>query len=272
VLFCGQGLASSQVALATPFGGSPLLVDASVDAAAPGITVTLSGQAWPADQATIEVQFQDVYGSLVASADLTLLDATSGTFTVPTLPIGDYSIRLWFMPGGAATNGRVFEVLEEDPGPDPPPAQCFDGTLDGNVTGTGSCADPWSIDLKQLAPGDPFYLQRALPTGDQGITLSACTDSDPREGVLSVQLPNSARILDVSVAANGAGGDPTLTILEAPSCGQPQNACGNQGGAEACEYVRASEDLGQFYGSAGVVLSDSADASIVYTISVRYFE
>lgn len=133
------------------------------------------------------------------------------------------------------------------------------------VSGSGTCADPWVLDLSAFDPGsvvrhevgvvvgDPFgsdEVPSPLYGGNCG--ASAILDGTTTDFVWRVVLPEAAQTVEVSVDPV-AGADPRVGVFEDASCGQPLNACADDQGEGLCEYVIATK-FDEFYGTTPYVI------------------
>ncbi|MEM6993262.1 MAG: hypothetical protein AAF721_22305 [Myxococcota bacterium] len=149
-----------------------------------------------------------------------------------------------------SSGGMMGEACFEGGTPAPPP------------TGSGTCADPYVIDLSMEAHGT--IVTHDLTGGADEMDLGGGCDDPPtgtaRDVVYHVMMPDDVMELQLSVdAADGA--DPRLAVAEDPSCFQPMNACATVGGVGACEGLVAPRGGAGFFGvSTYAVVSELADS------------
>lgn len=133
---------------------------------------------------------------------------------------------------------------------------CLSGGAVLSPSGSGSCADPYLLDLSALSTGQVVAVQVAGTVGKDESQFSypsygGCTPAPTttaRDVVFALTLPQSG-ISGVLMSVDGAAGaDPIAQVLEDRSCGQPANACANNGPMGQCEFLLAPKGGTGFFG------------------------
>lgn len=151
-------------------------------------------------------------------------------------------------------------------------ALCFEGGAPiGAVMGSGTCADPFIIDMTATAHGTVVTHDVAGGGDEQDMSGGGC-DTPPvgtaRDVVFQVDMPNDVARLDVSV--DGApGSDSMIAVAEDPSCNQPMNACIDAGLATQCEGLEAAQGPVFFGNSTFVVVSETIASGATWTVRFR---
>jgi hypothetical protein len=165
------------------------------------------------------------------------------------------------------------DAADAEAGPSP---TCLTGgnPLPG-VTGTGTCTDPFVIDMYSIAEGTIVSYTTAAGAGTAIDNLSgsaSCTTmfggATARDIIFRVWMPNAVVSLDVSVDAVGAA-DPRIGVFEDFTCQQPINACANVGGAGQCESLFAKKPDVFKSTTAFVVVSEAVSSGQPLTVRVR---
>jgi hypothetical protein len=149
---------------------------------------------------------------------------------------------------------------------------CFmGGSPAEGVTGSGSCADPFVIDLRNADIGQIVYHATAEGSDEPGVPWAGepkCgVAATARDVVYKVLLPPGAD-LEAAVEVTPVS-DAVLFVHEDSSCQQPINACADDHGVGACEMVAASHDSGAIYGQAPYITVSEVEAS--GTVLATYF-
>lgn len=149
---------------------------------------------------------------------------------------------------------------------------CFDGGVPAaGVSGAGTCASPYVIDLSAEPHGT--IVTHALAGGTDEMDLFGGCDIPPvgtaRDVVYHVLMPADVNELHVSVDAT-AGADPRIAVAEDPECFQPMNACADDLGPGECEgLVAPRSGEGFFSTTTYVVINEFVDSGAELT--VRFF-
>lgn len=145
------------------------------------------------------------------------------------------------------------------------PDACFDGgDAAPNVTGTGTCADPFVVDLSGQ-PHGTIYTHETAGGGDEADLFGpescpASPTGTARDIVYHVMMPKDVTELAISVDG-AAGANPRIAVAEDPSCFQPMNACADEETDDTCEGLVAPRSGAGFFGtSTYVVISELADS------------
>lgn len=139
-------------------------------------------------------------------------------------------------------------------------------------TGSGTCADPYVIDLSTLALGT-VVTHTAAGGADaanfvEGGACKVSFKNTARDWVYRVKMPQAVASLDVG--ARGVGADPRVGVAEDPSCGQPLNACADAGGAGVCEVVHAPRNGSGFFGTETfVVVAETVSSNQAISVSFQ---
>jgi hypothetical protein len=154
---------------------------------------------------------------------------------------------------------------------------CFMGGTDAQAAAAdGKCGDPIIIDMTGMSAGDiVFHTVNSNQHGDDmyvwgyGGCSDMSFDTAANDYVFQVLVDVGVTRLDVSVDGLGAA-DPQVAIIEDASCGQPVNACSNDNGAGACEWVGGTQMDGVWFGTGPYVLvSEQTDSGEDLTIRFR---
>jgi len=158
--------------------------------------------------------------------------------------------------------------------PDAGSSPCLSGGTSATATGTGTCADPYVIDISGSALGTVFS---HVATGGSDVANlsggpSACTTiftGTARDVIYEVVMPAGVSSLTVSVDA-ATGVDARIGVHEDPSCAQPINSCANETGVGTCEFVVAPKGGAGFFGTTTfVTVSELVDSGQSMTVRVR---
>lgn len=146
-----------------------------------------------------------------------------------------------------------------------PPAECFEGgSAAKGVSGSGTCAAPFVIDLSAEAHGT--IVSYALDGGADEMDMGGGGNcfAEPvgtaRDVVVEVMMPADVTALLVSVDPIG-GADARIAVAEDPSCFQPMNACADEGGTGQCEGLVAPRGGDGFFGTSTYVVVSEIVAS-----------
>jgi hypothetical protein len=150
---------------------------------------------------------------------------------------------------------------------------CLSGGTVVTVTGSGTCAAPYVVDLSGAALGSvASYVATGGTDQSTPLTGASCKVSftaTARDVVFHVKMPNSVASLDVS-AVPSASGDTRIAVAEDPSCGQPLNACADATGTGACDFVNAPRGGFGFFGTETyVVVSEVTSSGQPITVYFR---
>ena len=128
-----------------------------------------------------------------------------------------------------------------------PPSVCFAGgaTLI-NPTGSGTCGDPYVVDLSSESSTSRFFFQvpGSNANAEDDITLGAggtCLQGTARDIIFAVSFPAASMV--GTVAAEGAGVDPIVASTVDNVCGDAQLSCNNLTGSAACESAAIADPL-----------------------------
>ncbi len=136
--------------------------------------------------------------------------------------------------------------------PDASSSSCPSGGKKLTPSGSGTCADPYKVDLSGTKVGDVVYVEVAGTVGADEKQFTKSSNCNPkttaRDIVFALVLPSSGNS-GVWVSADASpGADPIATMLEDTSCGQPANACSDVNGKDKEECLLAKKG-GSGYGS-----------------------
>jgi hypothetical protein len=146
-------------------------------------------------------------------------------------------------------------------------SSCLSGGTQVLGSGSGTCAAPAVVDLRDSYPGDirEHYVQGAQGADEGGEPNSSYCGvaSTARDFVYEVLLPAGA---DLEMSVDGASGaDPVIFVHEDSDCGQPINACANDTGSGGCEFVSATHANGTIYGQAPfVTLAEATNSGVAF--------
>lgn len=150
---------------------------------------------------------------------------------------------------------------------------CLSGGSTASVTGSGTCSAPYVVDLSAAALGTVVsYVatggaNESIPL--KGASCSVDFTATARDVVFHVKMPSGVASLDVA-AVPSAGGNTRVAVAEDPSCGQPLNACADNGGTGACDFVNAPKGGFGFFGTETyVVVSEVTSSGQPITVYLR---
>lgn len=149
---------------------------------------------------------------------------------------------------------------------------CYEGgSPAATVTGMGTCAAPYVIDLSGEAHGT--ILSYTISGGGDEMDFAGGCPNPPvgtaRDVVLHVMMPNDVTALLISVDPSGTS-DAQLAVAEDPDCFQPMNACADEGVAGQCEALVAPRSGEGFFGtSTYVVVSEVVDSGEDLTVRLQ---
>jgi hypothetical protein len=167
-------------------------------------------------------------------------------------------------PGDCVSNSCVGNVCTA------PAPTCFSEVNFQATTGSGTCADPYIIDLSAFGPFSISSHSAAGGADEADMAIGPCGAGPigtARDVVYQLILPASGVSLVEATVEAGAG-DARVSILEDSSCTQPNNACANAGGAGACEVVSAPR--GSLGTSPRVVVSEVTSSGSPLVMQFRY--
>jgi hypothetical protein len=148
---------------------------------------------------------------------------------------------------------------------------CFTGGTSVSPTGSGTCADPYFIDMTAVAAGEIRYHDTGAIGADEADMGGPCGTeftSTGRDVVYHLDLADTVTGVEISVDAAG-GADPRIGVAEDPSCGQPINACADEGGSGSCEYLLGPKDGTGFFGDPYVIISEATGSGTSFTVRFR---
>lgn len=154
----------------------------------------------------------------------------------------------------------------------PEAPSCFmGGSPAEGVTGSGSCDDPFVIDLRNADIGQIVYHATAEGADEGGVPWNDAPQcgvaATARDVVYKVLLPPGAD-LEAAVEASPVA-DPVIFVHEDESCLQPINACADDHAEGGCEMVAATHHNGVIFGQAPYITVSEVEAS--GTVLATYF-
>jgi hypothetical protein len=169
--------------------------------------------------------------------------------------------------GGASDGGATMD------GGDDGGLPCLSGGTPITATGTGACNDQFVIDLSALALGATSSFTATggsdRPSFSYGASCKVSWTGTARDLAFRVKVPMGTVALDVS-AIPGSNGNTRVAIAEASSCGQPLNACADNGGVGMCDTVSAPNSIIGFFGAeTTVIVSEMVDSGQPITVLFR---
>lgn len=178
-------------------------------------------------------------------------------------------------PGDAARDAPVDATPDAavDAATDAAPdgGACLTGGAVVTPTGSGSCADPYVVDISAMALGTVVRVDLANAgfEPDFGGPCRTTFAGTMRDLVVHVKMPTA--VASLAVGAEGPGPtDTVIGVFEDPSCGQPINACASATGAGACEHLVAPRSGAGFFGtSTYVIVSEPVNHGFALTVRLR---
>lgn len=255
-------------ALATP---NTLTPNTQVLSASTAVLVRLQNEPNPAvDGYTFKLVLTGLGMSLTSEFDCVSYNATQHTCIaqVSGLVQDTYhaAVRVTHV---ASTESYVSAALDSAFTVTVPSLSCFSGGSAATPIGFGDCSMPHEIDLSAQQVG--AILTRTISSGDSytfGPSGASCGWSTQRNDIYRVTLPVSAAGFEVSVDPF-SDFNPQLAVLE-DTCTSPTNICQDDGGATACEVVRATKDT-DYFGTTTFFAVGVGSASGDVTVRVRAF-
>jgi hypothetical protein len=228
-------------------------------------------------------------GSIYVNSQITIPtvvhSSTSATGTVPanmltspgTLNNIGFMNSKWDASGTCASsslncdfNNKSSPGLTIDIAAPAGPSCLSGGTALSNLNGSGTCADPFVIDLRSNDVGSVVYHTIGQGVGgDEGgepaSTVCSSVSATARDVAYHVLVPAGA---DFDVSTDSAVASDVLIIQhENDACSGPVNNCANAGGSGTCEVVAATRGNGAFAGNiAGVTVSEVSNSSAALTV------
>ena len=218
-------------------------------------------------------------GSVVAGFAVTLALAIGACGSVDGAPAGSTSSSSGGASSSGASGGSSGGGLAD--------AQVDGGSVDGaaddadafvencltggsaaaGVTGAGTCADPFVVDLSAAALGT-VASHLATSFGDEAAFTGACAatlGTTNRDVVYHLKMPAGVSSLEIGVDSPNV----RLGVAEGPSCSQPVNAC-TDAATGSCRTLTAPKGAGGFSGSeAHVVVSEVEGSGQNLTVRFR---
>jgi len=154
---------------------------------------------------------------------------------------------------------------------------CFAGGSMAPASGSGTCGDPYVVDMTGAMAGDVIsYAVGGNANDEMGNLSSVCGidwSNTVRDIVFLVQNMD-ATTTGLEISTDTVGGvSPMIAVAEDPNCGQPLNSCADDNGDNMCEALCAPRGGSGFFGtSTFVVISENTTFSEPFNAFFRIIQ